>query len=121
MSPAAQAMLEKVRTYRHVSMVELTRVFDEICGEGTSEGDQQITLAPPHENLVLWACVSVEFCDAFDEIRPFATLDPAHWLVYLHDGAALRLPLAKRPPKAGYKKPHWVPVVLNPNGREPAA
>jgi len=32
--------------------------------------------------------------------------------VYLIDGGGLRLPIAKRPPKSGYQKLHWLPVWI---------
>ena len=32
--------------------------------------------------------------------------------VYLIDGAGLNLPIAKHPPKSGYKEPHWLPVWI---------
>ena len=28
---------------------------------------------------------------------------------YFIDGGGLKLPIAKQPPRKGYKKPHWVP------------
>jgi hypothetical protein len=32
--------------------------------------------------------------------------------VYLYDGAAINLPVAKTISKTGYKKPHWLPVIF---------
>lgn len=79
---------------------------------------------PAHrdENIFIWAGVSAEFCDAFDELHRadvirFTDTSP---LVYMIDGGALTLPLVKRPPKGGYRDPHWLPVALAPkNPGEP--
>jgi hypothetical protein len=34
-------------------------------------------------------------------------------IVYVMDGCNIGLPIAKRPPKEGYKELHWLPIVLN--------
>lgn len=40
-------------------------------------------------------------------------LEPCHLLIYLMDGAQVNSwPIAQRPPKGGYKKPHWSPCVV---------
>ena len=39
-------------------------------------------------------------------------LRPTSLLTYLADGGRLRLPVAQRPPKRGYKAPNWAPVVF---------
>jgi hypothetical protein len=65
-------------------------------------------------NGVLWAGMSQAFADALELLRSQGRVH-VHGtspLVYLIDGGMLRLPVAKRPPKGGYKQPHWVPVCL---------
>jgi hypothetical protein len=112
LTPAAQAMFDKVCSYGSVSMVELERVFEAVAGEDAARGELTIE-ATACPKLALWASVSEGFMDAFDEIAPLVDLEPCHLLVYLMDGAVLQLPLAKRPPKNGYRKLHWAPAVLN--------
>ena len=77
-------------------------------------GDCSVT-DPRDSNLIYWRGVTQSVIDALnllvrDNRIEFRTSSP---LVYLFDGGALRLPIAKRPPRAGYRKPHWLPVVLN--------
>ena len=66
-------------------------------------------------NLVLWPWCSEAFADAMmNLVRSRAiALEPTSPLVYLVDGRLPTLPIAKRPPKGGYAKPHWLPVVFN--------
>jgi hypothetical protein len=67
-----------------------------------------------HENLVIWARMSDDFIKLMQRLlheeRIYA--HPTHVLTYLYEGAMLRYPVAKRPPKNGYKEPHWLPVLF---------
>lgn len=63
--------------------------------------------------MLIWADMSAEFCDVAEALRPHTELSPTHYLTYMCDGGMLRLPIAKKPPKNGYRKPHWAPAVLN--------
>lgn len=65
------------------------------------------------ENMVIWANMSQEAVDALNELRAEAKVHfyPTQILVYMADGAALDLPLAKS--NRDYKKPHWLPCVVN--------
>jgi hypothetical protein len=42
---------------------------------------------------------------------------PCSYLAYWIDGGMLNIPVAKEPPKGGYKSPRWLPVVLRPRER----
>jgi hypothetical protein len=76
------------------------------------KGSFALTLG--HPNNVVWAGMSERFLDAcktvLDEKRVYP--HPASFLAYMIDGGGLRLPLAKRPPKGGYRNEHWLPTCL---------
>jgi hypothetical protein len=86
--------------------------FPEIIGAlgPEAEGDGQWAIAP---NTILWVGLSEKFVRAFElvkaKVRPF----PADPIVYLMDGAALQMPIAKSIRKEGYKQERWLPVVFN--------
>jgi len=65
-------------------------------------------------NTVIWMGMSPAFCDAIREMLDDKTvfLVPATTLTHIADGKVLTLPIAKRPPANGYKRPHWLPAVL---------
>jgi hypothetical protein len=64
--------------------------------------------------MYLWAGISDEFYTITGALytHPHIRLEPASLLTYLCDGSMLQLPIAKRPPKNGYKEPHWAPVTF---------
>lgn len=70
----------------------------------------------PDPNLVLWCDTSLEFNAAIISLMAARRihLTPTSWLVYAYDGEFAPLPIATRPPRKGYRTPHWAPVVLNP-------
>lgn len=65
-------------------------------------------------NLVIWAGMSQEFADVLKAVLCDKRIEatPTSILVYMCDGEALTLPIAQRPPKNGYREPHWVPVCF---------
>jgi hypothetical protein len=67
------------------------------------------------ENVIIWSGMSQVGWDAIQILRKDARFEfrPTSPLVYLADGAGLRLPIAKR---AKYKKLHWLPCVIVPVG-----
>lgn len=80
------------------------------------DGDMSLALEPL--NLVLLTAVSQQACDIAEEIRQcsWLTVEASSIFVYAYEGAPIiaGLPLAKKPPKGGYKTPHWTPVVVIP-------
>jgi hypothetical protein len=108
---AAEAMEAYILHNGGVSLVELERV----AGEHIETKGELAWVADDDPNLLFWAGVSREFMNALDDVRERGKVEPApsNFLVYLIDGKALRYPLAKRPPKRGYKEEHWIPVVFN--------
>jgi hypothetical protein len=103
----AGAMLEYVRRFDYVSFVELQNALSSYF---ETRGDVRILLGDT--NIVLWDGVTEEFAEALETLRATKKLGitPASWLTYMMDGGCLKLPFAKRPPKNGYKDPHWAPV-----------
>jgi len=108
-----EGLLAYIGYYDHVSFAEISRKFKEHV-----RGDQALYLRAG-SNVILWINLNKAFCDAFSELEHARKirLGACSWLVYLCDGIALRFPLAKRPPAKGYKKPHWLPVVMVLGGR----
>jgi hypothetical protein len=101
----ADLILEYVRNNGNVTMAEVSR----IAGED-GKGDIAWEIAP---NVVIWGGMSDKLCDALEMVQKHTNLKPAHVLSYYADGAAMPYPIMKRsPPSGGYKKPHWLPVLL---------
>lgn len=102
----AERILRLVVKKKTVSFVEIVNAIGP-----AAKGDLRLQIYP---NLVLWDGVSPALRDALasleDKIEPILT-NPA---VYWFDGAGLQLPVAKHMRRAGYKTPHWAPVVFNP-------
>ena len=78
------------------------------------KGDLLLELNP---NVILWQGVSEPAREAMNILLSVKKIEmiPTPLLVYLIDGRALRLPIAKSAAsiKKGYKKPHWLPVVFS--------
>ena len=72
-------------------------------------------------NVVIWPWLSDAAADALFSLRHdgLLELEPCDPLVYFIDGEIPRLPVAKKPPKKGFSKPHWLPCVLGltPSGK----
>jgi hypothetical protein len=108
----AEAMEHYIVETGSVSLVELERV----AAEHLAEISGDVAWVSPDDNkVVLWAGMSQEFSDALGELCKRGNVEPqgTNYLVYLVDGKMLSYPIAKRPPKSGYKEEHWVPVVFN--------
>lgn len=106
----ANEIYEYVLKHDWVTFAELKNRFG---GDGSLDGDFSL-YCDERGSLVLWANMSENFVDAIKEllVGNLLFLWPTQYLTYLIDGHALTLPIAKRPPKRGYKEPHWVPVCL---------
>lgn len=103
-----QEVLDLIETSDWVTFAELKNRFG-----GHFGGNLCLELPG---NVVLWPGIKPEFCDVLDRLIKAKKIHyvPASYLTYFHDGAVPRMPIAKRPPKGGYKKPHWIPVCLRP-------
>lgn len=70
-------------------------------------------------NIVLMAGCSQELVNALMTLlkEKRVAVNPCPFLMMFVDGCPVpNLPLARKPPKNGYKKPHYMPCVLNPPG-----
>jgi hypothetical protein len=90
----------------HVSFAELAR---RIAG---FRGEMAWGIQP--KNLVLWHGISDEAARTLQQMLDDGEfhLHDARPLIYMLDGCCLKLPIARRPPRGGYKEPHWAPAVL---------
>lgn len=75
---------------------------------------------PPAANIVLWIGVSEEAIDALNELASVGEIHfwPTSPLVYLCDGALLKLPVARGVRR--YAKPHWLPAMVRRGPAPPA-
>ena len=78
-------------------------------------GSVQLTLGGDF-NLIVWTGISEEFaalaCNIIQDERLF--LHPTEPNIYFIDGQVLTLPIARRWPKDGYRRPRWLPVCFRP-------
>ena len=103
-----------VRTYDWVTFPELMRRLGGILDAEklpSITGKIDLEICP---NIILWVGMSQSFADAVLQLQQEKRICP--WptdsLTYLFDGGALKIPVAKRVPKNGYKKEHWLPVCF---------
>lgn len=104
----ADAIEEFIRRYDWVTFPELQRRLEPFA---EVRGNVALELAP---NLILWAGMSEAFADTVQQLRSEKRIWswPTVWLTYFLDGGALKMPIAKRIPKGGYKTERWLPVCL---------
>lgn len=108
---AADQAVDYIDRTGHVTFVELAQFAEAELGIDP-RGDYCLEVAP---NVILWAGCSPEFVDLVQAVRATGRIDinSTTPLVYMIDGSMLTFPLAKRPPKGGYRSPRWLPVVLH--------
>jgi hypothetical protein len=100
--------------WRTASFVEVCRKFG-----GRFPDARKVSMSDDTDpNIILWSQIPEPIVDALVQLQverrmEFRTASP---LSYYIDGGAMGLPLVKRPPKQGYKKPHWLPVYLKALG-----
>lgn len=101
-----EAIYNFIRGRQNVTFPELEKRIDGFCGE--------MEMSMPEQNIILWTRVSEEGAEALKQLldEKKIAMRPSHFLCYVHDGIMLKLPIAKRVPKNGYKKPHWLPVAF---------
>jgi hypothetical protein len=68
----------------------------------------------PDKNLIYWTEFSDEGSDFLTskEFDKRIAIVPCVQMVYILSEGCLKFPVAVRPPKAGYKKKHWLPACL---------
>ena len=81
-------------------------------------------------NCMVWHHMSEEFLEVWDrlwiitnpdggrlDLHPLGAMEA--FLIHSADGAPmLNLPIAKKPPKGGYKKPRWLPCLVKPSPKD---
>ena len=112
LSPAAEAVIALIHQRDHVTFVEIRNVLQPLM---PLDGDISLEL-PTLPNVLLWFNMSPQWCDVMREVQASKQVYPvsASVLTYAIDGTVWQVPLAKRPPKGGYKTPHWAPVCFRP-------
>lgn len=102
-----------VEAYDYVSFSELERRYGD-----QGKGESALTLAAD-ENIVLWLGLSAPLVDALKHLLESGAVQlcPGNLFTYLLDQKMLLMPLAKRLPRGGYRRPHWLPVLLRPGGK----
>lgn len=107
-------LLHRVQHYQWVSFAELANSAPEHFFEG------DLSYGFPDKNLFFWCGLSQEAVNALNDLRAqnLIKFDPTSCFVYYCDGRVLNMPIANRPPRNGYKKPHWMIVVINPVGAD---
>jgi hypothetical protein len=113
LSAAAKHVLAFVRDFKAASFTEIGTQLREF---GIDPAGEFTLLYPGEPSIVLWTGVSEEFIAVLDELlgAKLVHYAPASPWVYLIDGGLLDLPLARRLPRDGYRKPHWLPIVVQP-------
>jgi hypothetical protein len=109
-----EAILDLVKTRQNVSFVEIGRLEGATGAHGIGPGG-----GGNPENVIYWSGLSESAVDALLDLRAEGAIHyqpVSSVLVYLADGALMNLPRVKSVAalKRGYKKPHWLPVVINP-------
>jgi hypothetical protein len=87
------------------------------------EGTERVFLPPAHKNVVIYAGASEALAAILDTLLTDPALEMigdwtgAHVAAMLGD-IELPMPLVKRPPRGGYRAPHWLPVVIRTGALE---
>lgn len=104
-------LVSLIKERDHVSFVEIKR-FGREAGFNV-DGDRSATW-DTDLNLILWNGISGELLAAINSLLADKVIfmQPASYFTYFADGEVLNLPVAKRPPAGGYKRPRWLPVVF---------
>jgi hypothetical protein len=108
----AEAVERLVKQRDCVSMIEVENLLEPYL---PIRGYVAWVLDDP--NLILWLGMSEEFMAVLKELntRKRVFPHPASLLIYMIDGGRIpTLPIAKKPPKGGYKTEHWIPICLRP-------
>ena len=112
LSTAAQAVIALIHQRDYVTFVEIRDVLQPLIPVA---GEIALEL-PALPNVLLWFDMSPEWCDVMREVQASGQVYPVSASVWAYaiDGAIWQWPIAKRPPKGGYKTPHWAPVCFRP-------
>lgn len=110
---AKEAVIKYVARMHWVTYPEIMQLL-EAPGFPVAGDVAMCTTSDP--NVVFWGGMSEELVDLMTELlsEDKIHMHAAHEYTYLLSGCMASLPVAKRPPQSGYRKPHWYPVTFNP-------
>ena len=100
----SKKILEYIGRNGDASFANLMEMFGD-----DAKGEHALEILP---NVFMWANMSHTLIDAIAAVRHLLEVKVTSVLVYFADGHSLTLPIATRIPNGGFRKPHWVPVVL---------
>jgi hypothetical protein len=122
-------VVSQIKRYGDITFPKLMEFVDNATdidpyGELSMWLDGDGTVLPNDMNLLLWNGMSKEFINLWDRlyvsrnkgrIELYEMGELETFLVHGFDGSPmLKLPIAKRVPKRGYKKPRWLPCIIKP-------
>ena len=94
-----------------VSFVEL----EKLEGFTPAEGEEGVGMWVDKYNLLLWQPLTQLAIDALSKLIAQDRIVWTRWSIWLTDGKAMTLPVAKKADHC-YAKPRWAPVVFDPDG-----
>lgn len=105
--PLAELIYDHIKEWGHVTFYEIEEEFG--TGNILTSTNGLYDL-----NIVLWIGLSEEVAKAIGDLHSEGKIEyvPCDWMTYLITGQIIDLPVARNPPKKGYKKQHWLPVFL---------
>ena len=108
----AKRIVEHLANYGNTTFAELQDSLSDLCVENEDLGYEWIVGAP---NVVVWTNLTLKGLCTLVHLRraDVVELDPCPIFYYMMDGRLLTYPKAKRPPRHGYSKPHWLPTVVH--------
>lgn len=115
LSPRAAAILAVVTANGAGTGASFVEIEQALSAAGFDPGGDLGIEHPKYANLFMWGGVSEPFLTALNELLRARLVHyrPTELLVYLADGKLLQMPQAVRPPKNGYREPHWVPTIID--------
>ena len=93
--------------------------FAELCRIDGFTGDMELLNAD--KNIVIWPGLSTEAAEILNRLNAEGVFhySPTVPLVYIIDGKIPTYPIARQSRR--YKKPHWLPLILNKGRRNAKA
>lgn len=107
----AKRIVEHLEKSYSSTFAELQQELDDLCVRDEDMGYEWSVGLP---NVVVWTNLTLKGLCTLVHLRKtdVIELDPCPILYYMMDGRLLTYPIVKRPPSHGYRKPHWVPTVV---------
>lgn len=114
----AEAVIDLIVSHGHgTTFVEISNL---LAARGMdTDGDLAVGPIDACPNLYAWIGMSRDFVEIMKAVQGDGRVEihSSSVLTYMFDGRALTLPIAKKPPKNGYREPHWAPVCFSAKAR----